>query len=258
LVLEIGAGGNPYPRANVLLDAYEATPERIERALVSDRPVVLGFAERLPFKDGVFDFAIASHVLEHSAQPEAFLTEMARVAKAGYVETPDAFFERINPFTYHRLEVTDRDGWIVIHKKPSWLPDGDIVDLYERKVKDPSFIRFLSRHPAPFYMRYYWRERIQFRVDNPEIDASWALPPEAHAPRRRTIRTLMKSLYLPAVRRVFSQNARNRDLDLIGLLQCPTCRSGGLESAGGRLSCVACGCTYPIRNRKPILFPVEH
>lgn len=28
LVLEVGAGGNPYPRANVLLDAYEATRER--------------------------------------------------------------------------------------------------------------------------------------------------------------------------------------------------------------------------------------
>ena len=28
LVLEVGAGGNPYPRANVLLDAYTETRER--------------------------------------------------------------------------------------------------------------------------------------------------------------------------------------------------------------------------------------
>src|SRR4029450_12136685 len=28
LVLEVGAGGNPYPRANVLLDAYEESQER--------------------------------------------------------------------------------------------------------------------------------------------------------------------------------------------------------------------------------------
>ena len=28
LVLEVGSGGNPYPRANVLVDAYEETQER--------------------------------------------------------------------------------------------------------------------------------------------------------------------------------------------------------------------------------------
>ncbi len=66
LVLEVGSGGNPYARANVLLDAYEVTRERHWAALVSDRPTVIGFVENLPFKDKAFDFVIASHVLEHS------------------------------------------------------------------------------------------------------------------------------------------------------------------------------------------------
>ena len=91
-MLEIGAGGNPYPRANVLLDAYEDTVERREKLLVNDRPLVLGFAENLPFRDKSFDFIIASHVLEHSKDPEAFIKELMRVGKAGYIETPDAFF----------------------------------------------------------------------------------------------------------------------------------------------------------------------
>src|SRR3954471_2834901 len=70
LVLEVGSGGNPYPRANVLLDAYEATRERHWVPLVADRPTVLGFVENLPFRDRAFDFVIASHVLEHSSHPE--------------------------------------------------------------------------------------------------------------------------------------------------------------------------------------------
>ena len=104
LVLEVGAGGNPYPRANVLLDAYEATRERHWAPLVADRPTVLGFVEKLPFKDHAFDFVIAAHVLEHSTDPEKFLAELQRVAKAGYIEVPDAFMERINPYKDHRLD----------------------------------------------------------------------------------------------------------------------------------------------------------
>ena len=120
LVLEVGSGGNPYARANVLLDAYEVTGQRHWAPLVSDRPTVLGFVESLPFKDKAFDFVIASHVLEHSSEPERFLAELQRVAKAGYIEVPDAFMERINPYRDHRLEVTLRNGGLVIRKKPDW------------------------------------------------------------------------------------------------------------------------------------------
>jgi len=123
LVLEVGSGGNPYARANVLLDAYEHTRERHWAPLVSDRPTVLGFVEDLPFRDGAFDFVIASHVLEHSADPMRFLGELQRVATAGYIEVPDAFMERVNPYRDHRLEITVRDGRLIVRKKPGWQAD---------------------------------------------------------------------------------------------------------------------------------------
>ncbi len=82
-MLEVGSGGNPYARADVLLDAYEETRERHWAPLIADRPLVLGFVEDLPFHDHAFDFMIASHVLEHSARPERFLAELQRVARAG-------------------------------------------------------------------------------------------------------------------------------------------------------------------------------
>lgn len=110
LVLEVGAGGNPYPRANVLLDAMEETIERNEQRLITDRPVVLGLCESLPFRDKSFDFIIASHVLEHTDDPERFLSELMRVGKAGYIETPDGWFEKMCAFTYHRLEVSNLGG----------------------------------------------------------------------------------------------------------------------------------------------------
>ena len=94
---------------------------------VSDRPTVIGFAENLPFKDKTFDFVIAAHVLEHSAHPEKFLSELQRVAKSGYIEVPDAIMERLNPYKDHRLEITKRDGALKIkkrnlgHQMKSWL-----------------------------------------------------------------------------------------------------------------------------------------
>lgn len=139
LVLEVGSGGNPYPRSNVLLDAYEETRERHWAALVHDRPTVLSFGENLPFKDKVFDYVIAAHVLEHSPFPEKFLSELQRVAKAGFIETPDAFMERINPYKDHRLEVTVREQRLIIRKKPEWVYDPELVELYEDRVISPIF-----------------------------------------------------------------------------------------------------------------------
>src|SRR5258708_4839020 len=135
LVLEVGSGGNPFPRSNVLLDAYEATRERNFQPLITDRPMVLGLIENLPFRDDAFDFAIACHVVEHSTDVSACLRELQRVARAGYIECPDAFFERINPYKDHRYEVTERDDVLVTRRKTSWIRDQDLVELYERRVK---------------------------------------------------------------------------------------------------------------------------
>jgi SAM-dependent methyltransferase len=160
LVLEVGAGGNPYPRANVLLDAYEATHERHWAPLTSDRPTVLGFVENLPFKDHAFDFVIAAHVLEHSADPARFISELQRVAKAGYIEVPDAFMERINPYMDHRLEITSRNNQLIIRKKKSWQHDPEVIELYEDRVKSVLTSDLIPRYPFEFHVRYYWEGEI--------------------------------------------------------------------------------------------------
>lgn len=255
LVLEVGAGGNPYPRANVLLDGIEDPNERIEVDLVRDRPLVLGFIERLPFRDKAFDFVIASHVLEHTADPDAFLSELMRVAKAGYIETPDAFFERINPFTYHRLEVTNDGDKLRIYKKASWKPEAELVELYERKAKDREFLRFVSIHPDPYYMRFYWRDRIGYDVVNAEVDASWPAPAESGNIRPSGLRAALRSAFLKTMRLLFSQNRRNGAIDVVPLLRCPTCGAGELRREAQSLRCASCSAAYDVRDGVPHLFP---
>jgi hypothetical protein len=251
LVLEVGSGGNPYPRANVLVDAYEETRERHWDPLVHDRPTVLANGEKLPFADKTFDFVIAAHVLEHTAEPEKFLGELQRVAHAGYIETPDAFMERINPYKDHRLEVTVRNGRLVLRKKSGWLGDPELVELYEAKAKPDVTRDLIPRHPENFHVRFYWSDTIPFEIVNPATDASWTPEPSAGPPAAsglRKIRASARQAWLSLLRSLFSQRRRNGGLDIVPLLSCPACGSNHLDRSSDTVICGSCGTHYPYQN----------
>lgn len=249
LVLEVGSGGNPYPRANVLLDAYEETRERHWEALVHDRPTVLSFGENLPFKDKSFDYVIAAHVLEHTPYPEKFLAELQRVAKAGYIETPDAFMERINPYKDHRLEVTVRDKGLVIRKKPAWIYDADLVELYEKRAKSIITRETIPQHATEFHVRYFWQNHINYSIVNPEVDATWQPPLSSFdtPSQKMGIKTRLRLSILNLIRIWFSQGRRNANLDILPLMRCPKCHSENLERRSAtEIACKGCGAPYKI------------
>lgn len=259
LVLEVGAGGNPYPRANVLLDAMESTVERNEQQLINDRPLVLGLCEELPFKDKVFDYVIASHVLEHTDDPEKFLSELMRVGKAGYIETPEGWFEKMCPFTYHRLEVSNIEGKLLIRKKTSWKPD-EIAALYESKLsKSSELSAFLRVNPDLNHMRFFWQDRIDYEIVNPEADATWTYPKEtwerAAAVSQSPIAKI-RDLYLSLRRWAYSQGRRNRSLGVSPLLRCPTCHGEELAIDAAAIDCKSCGAHYEVNSGIPKLFPL--
>ena len=226
LVLEVGSGGSPYFRANVLIDAYTETRERHWAPFVKDRPSVLGKGESLPFRDKSFDFVIASHVLEHSTDPEIFLRELQRVAKAGYIETPDAFMERINPYWDHRSEVTVRQGVLEVRKKAAWIPDPELVEMYEEHAKPLIAGSTIPAHPFSFHTRFYWKNHIPFRIINPEDEANWATPEINQTTQiQMSLRAKLGRLGLATARTLLSQKRRNRQIQLAALLQCPACNS---------------------------------
>lgn len=242
LVLEVGSGGSPYFRANVLIDAYAETRERHWAPFITDRPSVLGMGETLPFRDKSFDFVIASHVLEHSADPERFLRELQRVAKAGYIETPDAFMERVNPYWDHRSEVTVRNGVLEVRKKTSWCPDPELVQLYEARAKNLIAGSVIPSNPFTFHTRFYWTDQIPYRVVNPEVNANWTPPEMAHTTQLQvSLRAKLGRLGLSIARALLSQQQRNSKIQLVDLLQCPACKSIELKQSQDTINCLGCG-----------------
>lgn len=102
-VLDVGAWARPFRRADVVLDLmpYETRgmlgfqgPE-VER-FTADTWVIHDICTRepWPFRDKEFDFAICSHTLEDVRDPIWVCSELVRVAKAGYIETPSRLEEQ--------------------------------------------------------------------------------------------------------------------------------------------------------------------
>lgn len=256
LVLEVGSGGSPYFRANVLIDAYASTRERHWAPFVVDRPSVLGFGESLPFADKTFDFVIASHVLEHSDDPKKFLDELQRVGKAGYIETPDAFMERINPYWDHRSEVTVRNGILCIRKKSAWNIDPQLVELYEDRSKKIIAEKVIPSNPFEFHTRFFWKNSISYKIINPEVSSTWTPPGFENTTAISTsLRARLARLVLRGVRAIFSQNARNKELDLHQLLICPKCSSSDLDYGTSQMTCKSCNATYAVTNSIPEMYP---
>jgi len=256
LVLEVGSGGNPYFRSNVLIDAYLDTRERHYAKLISDRPTVLGFVENLPFKDDSFDFVIASHVLEHSKDPEKFLSEIQRVSKAGYIEVSDAFFERLATYLDHRLEITDIDDELIIRKKQNFIQDKEIYDLVHNKVS-PIFGKIVGKYPFNFNVRYYWSKEtggIKYKIVNPEYEFDWESPQTDKIDRKPSLIATIKTTILKLVRKYLSQNERNKNINLDTFIMCPKCKSSDFEKSDKVIVCNECSSNYEIIENEIIKF----
>jgi SAM-dependent methyltransferase len=241
LVLEVGSGGSPYFRSNILADAYEETRERYWTPFINDRPSVVARGESLPFKDKIFDFVIASHVVEHSADPEAFLMELQRVAKAGYIETPDAFMERLNPYWDHRAELTVRNDVLLVKKKQNWEIDPELNELYEARVKNLITRSTIPTNPFSFHCRFYWIDDIKFKILNPGVDSSWPAPIfSAHIIALPSVRARFGKLALAFFRKLLSQHSRNKKIKLSELMQCSRCKCQNMIDRPGYSLCTNC------------------
>jgi uncharacterized protein YbaR (Trm112 family) len=126
LVLEVGGGQAPFPRADVVVDKYVVDDfERSgEAGLALDRPLVVADGEALPFADGAFSYSLASHVPEHAVDPVRFASELMRVSSAGFVQVPSRESELVYGWPYHPWLISVRGKTLSFQPKPEAAPPG--------------------------------------------------------------------------------------------------------------------------------------
>lgn len=126
-VLDVGAWAVPFSRADWVLDVapyetrgewgYDGSPA--EDRFSAETWVTRDICDRepWPFEDGFFDFAICSHTLEDVRDPIYVCSELSRVARAGYVETPSRLWEQtwglqgeFVGFSHHRWLIDETPG----------------------------------------------------------------------------------------------------------------------------------------------------
>ena len=162
-ILEVGPGPRPFKHATHFID-HEA---RFIRENTTNIDVEF---DAFPFPDKYFDFVYCRHVLEDLDNPFLCISEMQRVGKSGYIETPNPIAEIsrfvIDPYRgypHHRWFVAaDFDKLYFLAKYP----------LFEYGTNETINTIFYDLLKNPFYWNtyYFWENQIQFRKYKSMVD----------------------------------------------------------------------------------------
>jgi Methyltransferase domain len=140
-VLDVGGGSAPFPRADYVLDARPFEAGSWQKTKLLEDIIAPRFSkerwvqwdvcrrESWPFPDKFFDYAVCSHLLEDVRDPVWVCSELQRVAKAGYIETPSRVWEqslgvehpRYAGFCHHRWLVDIKNNRIEFRVKSPLL-----------------------------------------------------------------------------------------------------------------------------------------
>ncbi|MDP9223197.1 MAG: methyltransferase domain-containing protein [Actinomycetota bacterium] len=243
IVVDVGSGHSPHFRAHILIEKYlEGNQHRIGPfTRRSNRQLVfVASAERLPFKDNSVGFLIASHLLEHLEDPDVASQEFSRVAKAGYVECPSEWIERLFPFPSHLWYVKRQEQMLIFEAKKK-ARDRRIETTMLSQWPDNPHLRALFRDHTTWTERLVWEGAIDLKrigeAEDPDPEGS-----TPHRPNPELIQALSR-----LTSRLLSLVIRPRRLKAHAIdeaLCCPACH-GALEMGDAGFTCEACRANYP-------------
>jgi len=262
LVLEIGSGHNPKPRSDVLCDKLPEDDAQRGGKIIQDRPFITADGQYLPFADKSFDYIISCHVLEHTESPALFLSELMRVGKAGYIETPTEIGEKLYGWEYHKWVLKNDSGKLIIKKKTKDSQFGQL--FHHLYATDHNYARFHTTHHNLFLIQYEWYGKIDYEIvessdDLIDLNDVEVVKSLANAQANAGISELIKGV-VPSNLRQFAKKAivkgqgrSKRTLkDIQKIIVCPLCKNP-VQWHGDSLSCISCNRTYPIHDGIPYL-----
>ncbi len=170
-VLDVGGWAKPFNRANYVLDYMPHKTKGIGGKFGPNKEyftkktwIVFDICDRepFPFKDKEFDFVFCSHTLEDIRDPIWVCSEINRIGKKGYIETPSRIVEShkniggkwnlnkyVTGYSHHAWYVEDFDNKLLFtFKNPL------IHNIKEFQVNN------LDR---PEIMSFFWEESFEYK-----------------------------------------------------------------------------------------------
>ncbi len=254
LVLDVGCGGNPHPRADVLCDKFIEDSQRPSALKRDDRPFIFADAERLPFIDKSFDFVVSRHMIEHTGEPERFLNESMRVSKkGGLIIAPSSTWEKFFSFGNHLWLIKVKNNQLVFIEKERAVFDEELSQFFHAYRGPLRYIVgqiWTQLHRDVLEIRYLWKNKIEYQIyrannatqkkNNNPIQNSKELPKIGINHRNFLLTYLRRALY------------GSRKFNYEDLLVCPFCKSN-LKKESKSLCCVNCHHHFPLIKGIPIL-----
>lgn len=184
-VLEIGPGGLPHPRSDVLLEkSFDCPDEAAKQRGLAPKPetnkkTIFYNGGSFPFENKEFDYIICSHVLEHVEDIDFFVKEIKRVGRKGYLEYPLIYYDYIYNFRVHENLLHCKDNTIYWMKKVDTpLDHFSEVQKFFYKALSSGYVDPINSFKEYFFEGFEWgdelkTERVQdlnlLCIDLPEI-----------------------------------------------------------------------------------------
>lgn len=159
IIADIGFGHDPIVGGTYYIDRdLGASPDRAGRTAApvpKERFIQADVSQGIPLPDKSCDLVIASHIVEHLEDPGGFCTELSRIGKAGYIETPGIIQELIDNKAVHKWYVTKIGNTLYFIRKPGFIKSEWSIPL----VFPVRVLLYLFRQTC-----YHWTDEVKFCI----------------------------------------------------------------------------------------------
>jgi|GEM_PF-1353821 len=176
-VLDVGGWASPFNRADWVIDLqpYEtrgyygkvglpASQGGEREYFTRDTWITRDLCDRepWPFPDKWFDFSICSHTLEDIRDPLFVCSELIRVSKRGYIETPSRLAETCRGWFHERIAGLSHHHWLIDYgpNRLDFTMKLHVIHADRSYTLPPRLYRDLTVEEQTSWM--FWEDRFDF------------------------------------------------------------------------------------------------
>lgn len=171
VVLDIGIGHHPFPLATILADLYTSdSPHRTQELIRDDRPFLILDIHDMPFRNKSIDFVYCSHVLEHVNDPIRACSELMRVGRRGYIETPTFASDLLFSWAAevrHKWHVVAINNTLFFFEYNDRQRNGTQSSIWHDLIRGSAYHPLQDifyKNPDLFNMMFKWNDHFECRV----------------------------------------------------------------------------------------------